>query len=105
VGWFWGGPNIVRIVNFITPDGLFSHDIRLGKATLNNVRHALSALVKIIATEKLTSIALPRLATGVGDLDWDDVWPLIENNLGDLAIPVYVYAVYHPGQPADEPGV
>jgi hypothetical protein len=40
----------------------------------------------------------------VGDLDWDDVWPLIENSLGELSIPVYVYAVYHPGQAADEPG-
>jgi O-acetyl-ADP-ribose deacetylase (regulator of RNase III) len=82
-----------------------SHDHRHGNATLNNVRHALSALVKIITAEKLTSIALPRLATGVGDLDWDDVCPLIENCLADLSIPVYVYAVYHPGQPADEPGV
>ena len=61
--------------------------------------------MKIIAAEKFTSIALPRLATGVGDLDWDDVWPIIEHSLGGLAIPVYVYAVYHPGQPADEPGV
>ena len=82
-----------------------SHDYRHGKATLNNVRHALSALVKIIAAEKLMSIALPRLATGVGDLDWDDVWPIIENSLSGLAIPVYVYVIYHPGQPADEAGV
>jgi hypothetical protein len=61
--------------------------------------------VKIIAAEKLGSIALPRLATGVGDLDWDDVWPLIEHSLSGLDIPVYVYAVYHPGQAADEPGL
>ena len=59
----------------------------------------------MIAAEKLTSIALPRLATGTGDLDWDDIWPLIEHSLGNLNIPVYVYAVYHPGQSADEPGV
>jgi O-acetyl-ADP-ribose deacetylase (regulator of RNase III) len=102
--WMWGGPNNVRIVNLITQEGMDSHDHRHGKATLNNVRHALSALVKIIAAEKLSSIALPKLATGVGDLDWDDVCPLIENSLGGLAIPVYVYAIYHPGQPAVEPG-
>jgi O-acetyl-ADP-ribose deacetylase (regulator of RNase III) len=95
--WMWVGPNNVRIVNLLTHEGM-DH----GKATLINVRHALSALVKIITAEKLTSIALPRLATGVGDLDWDDVWPLIENSLGGLAIPVYVYATYHPGQPANE---
>jgi O-acetyl-ADP-ribose deacetylase (regulator of RNase III) len=61
--------------------------------------------VKIIAAEKFTSIALPRLATGVGHLDWDDVWPLIENSLGGPIIPVYVYAIYHPGQPANELGI
>jgi O-acetyl-ADP-ribose deacetylase (regulator of RNase III) len=69
------------------------------------VRHALSLLVKIIASEKFTSLALPRLATGVGDLDWDDVLPIIENSLGGLAIPVYVYEIYHPGQAVDEPVV
>ena len=61
--------------------------------------------MKIIATEKFTSIALPRIATGVGDLDWDDVLPLIENSLGGLAIPVYVYVTYVPGKAADEPVV
>jgi O-acetyl-ADP-ribose deacetylase (regulator of RNase III) len=102
--WMWTGPNNIRIVHLITQESLESHDHLHGKATLNNIRHALSALVKIITAEKFTSIALPRLATGVGDLDWDDVCPLIENSLGGLAIPVYVYATYHPGQPANEPG-
>lgn len=103
--WMWAGPDNVRIVNLITLEGMDSHEHRHGKATLSNVRHALSALVKIVNAEKLASIALPRLATGVGDLDWDDVCPLIENSLGALDIPVYVYAVYHPDQAADEPGV
>ena len=84
------------------PDIVESDDYRLGKATLGNVRHALDALVKIISKEKYTSIALPRLATGSGDLDWDDVWPLIENTLGNLDIPVYVYTVYLPDQMAEE---
>ena len=103
--WVWFGPDNVRIVNLITLEGMDSNEHRHGKATLNNVRHALNALVKTITAEKLTTIALPRLATGVGDLDWDDVYPLIENSLGGLDIPVYVYATYHPGQQADEPGV
>jgi O-acetyl-ADP-ribose deacetylase (regulator of RNase III) len=101
--WMWGGVNDVRIVNLITQEGVDNHDRRLGKATLSNVSHALRALVKIISKEKLASIALPRLATGVGGLEWDQVSPLIENNLGGLEIPVYVYAVYHAGQQADEP--
>jgi O-acetyl-ADP-ribose deacetylase (regulator of RNase III) len=102
--WMWTGQNNVRIVNLITHENMESNDHHYDKATLNNIRHAFGALVKIIAFEKLTSIALPRLGTGLGDLDWDDVWPLIENNLGGLDIPVYVYAAYCPGQPVDEPG-
>ena len=40
-----------------------SHDHHYGKATINNGRHALSALIKIVAAETLSLIALPRLAT------------------------------------------
>jgi O-acetyl-ADP-ribose deacetylase (regulator of RNase III) len=103
--WMWGGANDIRIVNLITQEGVDSHDHRLGKATVSNVNRALRALTKIISKEKLTSVALPRLATGVGGLDWDQVWSLIENNLNNLDIPVYVYSVYHPGQQALEPGI
>ncbi len=103
--WMWGGPHDIRIVNLITQEGLDSHDHRLGKATAANVNHALRSLVKIISKEQLTSIALPRLATGVGGLEWDQVWPLVENNLGNLDIPVYVYTVYRPGKKAEEPSL
>jgi O-acetyl-ADP-ribose deacetylase (regulator of RNase III) len=103
--WMWRGPDNEHIVNLITQEGMGSSENPHGKATLSNVRHALAACLKIIATEKITSIALPRLATGVGDLDWDDVLPIIENNLVGLDIPVYIYTVYHPGQQAYEPGL
>jgi hypothetical protein len=46
---------------------------------------------------------LPRLATGVGGLQWSEVFPLIEQHLGDLSIPIYVYTTYHQGQQASEP--
>ncbi|MEQ1528061.1 MAG: macro domain-containing protein [Methylococcales bacterium] len=103
--WLWSGVNAVRVVNLLTQEGMDSHDHRLGKASIGNVNHALKALVKIINKEKLSSIALSRLATGVGGLEWDDVKPLIESHLGGLAIPVYVYTIYHPGQQAVEPNV
>ena len=47
-------------------------------------------------------MALPRLATGVGGLDWADVRPLIDKHLGSLGIPVYVYATFQPGVTAKE---
>ena len=103
--WMWVGQNNVRIVNLITHENRESNDRHYEKQTLINIKHALSELVKIIVHEKLTSIALPRLGTGLGDLEWDDVWPLIETNLGRLNIPVFVYVVYKPGQSANESGV
>jgi O-acetyl-ADP-ribose deacetylase (regulator of RNase III) len=56
-----------------------------------------------IEKQDLKSIALPRLATGVGGLKWEDVKPLIQQHLGTLEIPVIVYTEYHAGQQAKEP--
>lgn len=67
-------------------------------ATLQNVGHALKALAKLVEKEKLTSLAIPKLATGVGKLPWEDVKPLLEKHLGDLHIPIYVYSTYVKGQ-------
>ena len=57
---------------------------------------------QMVPDEGFTSIALPRLATGVGGLAWDDVRPVIHDRLGALAIPVIVYAEFHAGQAATE---
>lgn len=101
--WLWGGPGGVRIVNLLTQEAPGHHGGHPGKAHLEYVNHALRALHRLIETEKLTSVALPRLATGVGGLDWDEVKPLIERHLGSLNIPVYVYSDYRKGVEAEEP--
>jgi O-acetyl-ADP-ribose deacetylase (regulator of RNase III) len=54
---------------------------------------------------EIASVALPKLATGVGGLQWSEVHPLIVQHLGDLIIPVFVYTTYVKGQAAEEPGV
>jgi len=102
--WLWGGPENVRIVNLITQEGGYDGK-KPGKATVSNVNHALRQLKKIIKAENITSLALPRLATGVGGLDWEEVKPLIASQLGDLGIPVYLYVVFHAGEKAAEPGL
>jgi O-acetyl-ADP-ribose deacetylase (regulator of RNase III) len=101
--WIWGGSGNVRIVNLLTQEGGYGHGARPAKATIKNVSDALRAMSKIIATENLTSVALPRLATGVGGLSWDEVLPVIENRLADVSIPVYVYSEFHAGEQAHEP--
>lgn len=100
--WVWGGAGGVRIINLITQEGGYGAGNQPGKATEADVNHALRALKKIINKEKFTSLALPRLATGVGGLDWEHVKPLIQSQLGDLDIPVYVYVTFKAGQQAQE---
>jgi O-acetyl-ADP-ribose deacetylase (regulator of RNase III) len=101
--WIWGGVGGVRLINLITQEGGYSGGHHPGKATETNVNHALRSLNKIVEKEKLSSLALPRLATGVGGLNWEQVYPLIKSQLGVLEIPVYLYVVYRPGQQASEP--
>ncbi|MCB9763623.1 MAG: Appr-1-p processing protein [Alphaproteobacteria bacterium] len=103
--WTWGGPGGVRIANLMTQEPAADEGGVPGRATLPNVNHALRALRALIDEEGFTSVALPRLATGVGGLDWAEVRPLIEHHLGDAGIPVYVYATYHAGVKADEAGM
>ena len=92
-----------RIINLITQEGGYEHGSKPAQASVSSVNHALRALRKIIADEKLGSVALPRLATGVGGLDWAEVRPLISKQLGDVAAHIYLYKTYVPGKKAAEP--
>lgn len=100
--WTWPTPDGRRIVNLLTQAPAPDEKARPGKAQVTYVNHALRALRAEIQREKIESIALPRLATGVGGLDWADVKPLILSHLGDLSIPVFIYTVYKKGVAAKE---
>ncbi|MGE0115266.1 MAG: macro domain-containing protein [Steroidobacteraceae bacterium] len=100
--WMWGSTNGVRIVNLLTQEGSNGHAAHPGRATIKHVRDSLRVLAKMVKKEAFTSIALPRLATGVGGLEWRDVLPVIEEQLGELGIPVVVYSEFHAGQQAKE---
>lgn len=103
--WFWGGAGGVRIFNLMTQEGTHEHGAHPGRATVSHVRHSLQALAKELEAAKIESVALPRLATGVGGLDWDEVMPVIKETLGSLDIPVYVYTRYEKDLAAEEPHV
>lgn len=101
--WMWGAVGGVRIANLLTQEGDVAHGARPGRATVANVHHSLRRLKHEIERSGITSLALPRLATGVGGLDWSEVEPLVNQHLGDLGIPVVVYTVYQQGKQAVEP--
>jgi len=100
--WTWAGDDGKRIVNLMIQDEAPSKQARPGKATTHNVNVALRKLRHLAEEERFASLALPRLATGVGGLNWEEVAPLIDNHLGDLGIPVFIYATFHAGEKAVE---
>jgi O-acetyl-ADP-ribose deacetylase (regulator of RNase III) len=101
--WSWAGADGKQVVSLFTQDGAYDHGAKPGRASAENINHALKALRKWVEAEGVDSLALPRLATGVGGMDWAEVSTLIEKHLGDLAIPVYIYVTYHQGESASEP--
>jgi O-acetyl-ADP-ribose deacetylase (regulator of RNase III) len=103
--WEWAGASDhgpVRIVALLTQEGGYEHGDKPGRASAANVNHALKALRAWSEAEGVTSIALPRLATGVGGLTWDVVQPLIKQHLGGMKAQVHVYTTYHKGVVAKE---
>jgi O-acetyl-ADP-ribose deacetylase (regulator of RNase III) len=87
--WAWAGvgPNgPIRIVCLLTQDAAYGHGGKPGPASTENVNHALKKLSTYLKAEKVASVALPRLATGVGGLSWDHVYPLVRRQLQDVTI-------------------
>lgn len=101
--WTWMSADGHYIVNLFTQEAAYTPGSKPGPATISQVNHTLHALRAFVQKEKVSSIALPRLACGVGGLNWDEVKPLIEKQLGDLGIPVYLYVTYQKGVRANEP--
>lgn len=101
--WIWSGVDFPRVINLFTQTPAPKHGHgHGGKASVASVGHCLRELKKLIETEALESVALPKLATGVGGLDWQDVKPLIDRHLGPIDCRVIVYATYRADQKADE---
>ena len=101
--WSWMSADGRYIVNLFTREAAYGVGSKPGNAKLSHVNHALHALRDFAKKEKVGSVALPRLACGMTGLDWDEVKPLIDKQLSDLGIPVYIYVTYQKGVKADEP--
>lgn len=100
--WTWSGVGGVRIINLFTQEDAYGHGAKPGRATISHVTHALKALRKEAEALKLTSIALPRLACGVGGLEWSDVEPLVREYLDGSQFKVFAYGTFRAGVAAAE---
>ncbi len=101
--WLWAGLPRPKIAHLIIKEGGYSHHPEPVKTSTTHIKHALHALKKLALKENFTSIALPRLGTGLGGIEWELILPIIHQELGSLAIPVYVYSAYKPHKCALEP--
>jgi O-acetyl-ADP-ribose deacetylase (regulator of RNase III) len=76
----------VQIVNFPTKGHWRS------PSRLVDVEHGLDHLAKHVAEWGITSLALPALGCGNGQLEWSEVGPLIYRKLNRLPIDIEIYA-------------
>lgn len=58
---------------------------------LEYIERGLKNFVNSYADKNISSIAFPKLGCGNGELDWNDVKPLMEKYLKPLPIDVYIY--------------
>jgi len=100
--WVWRGVEGARIYNLLTQEGDHTNGSRPGRANIANVNHCLKRLRHELEKDGVGSLAMPKLATGVGGLDWNQVRPLIDQHLADLPTKIYLYTTYHKDQAAKE---
>jgi O-acetyl-ADP-ribose deacetylase (regulator of RNase III) len=55
------------------------------------VEWGLQKFVSAYAAQGISEISFPRLGCGNGQLEWDDVRPLMEHYLSQVSIPVYIH--------------
>jgi O-acetyl-ADP-ribose deacetylase (regulator of RNase III) len=72
-------------------------------ATLEYVRSSLENLARRYSLEGIESLAMPKIAAGLGALDWNDIRDLIDEVLNPLRLAVYVYEEYIQGMQGREP--
>lgn len=100
--WTWETEDGKKIFNLFTQEHAKGHGSLPGKATTSYVNHCFKDLKKELQKHGVASIAIPKIATGVGGLEWEDVKPIIEKHLAELNIPIYLYETYRKDQQAEE---
>lgn len=102
--WLWGEPDKVQVVNLVThsADEDPKRQRRPQKIALNRCFRALN---KLALEQRFKSIAMPTIGAGEFGFDWAEVRGMMDSQLGELLIPVFIYTRELEGQLAHEPGL
>lgn len=105
--WPWMGPGTPVIFSLFTQKKAISRRVQSyssTKSTKKNLNHALKKLFMDLDILNIPSIAIPRISTGGGGLDWNDVKYMIEKNLSQFEGQIFLYTNYIPKLKATEYG-
>lgn len=103
--WLWPGNGKTRVMNLIVSE---EADPALGRASRPDkiaVHRAFRALSKMVVDERISSLAIPKIGSGAGGIDWLEVRGMMHSQLGELLIPLFVYVTVLDGMLASEPGM
>lgn len=95
----WKGPD-KWVLNLLTQDEAYSRDVRETRAHEQYLRKALRAVARHHEKLGITSMAMPRICSGLGKMKWEEVRQIIVEEWSDLPIPVFLYVDWRPGQPS-----
>lgn len=84
--YLYQAPHPPYILNFPTKDHWRS------KSSLGAITDGLAHLIEHYDVWGITSLAVPALGCGLGQLAWHDVQPVLRQYLDTLPIPVILYA-------------
>lgn len=82
--WLWRGSSN-WVLNFPTKKHWRS------PSKLEWVEAGLKKFVSTYENQGISEISFPKLGCGNGNLEWDDVRPMMEHYLSDLSIPVFIH--------------
>lgn len=100
--WTWKTAGSPIVVNLLTQEHPAAQGATPGRAHMSYVSSSLKELANLIAKENIKTVALTKLATGVGALAWAEVKPMIETYLKGSKATIFVYEEYHKGMQAEE---
>jgi O-acetyl-ADP-ribose deacetylase (regulator of RNase III) len=91
--FLWKADDKPHVLNLATQE-----DNWRTRATYAWVEQALHNMIAVVDSEKITTIAMPRIGAGYGGLSWKKVRVIIDAVCTDWPGKLYVYDEYVPGE-------
>lgn len=92
--WSWKGPGTPVIFQLFTQSASKVEGGIPSKASISHLNHALKKLVKELNHQSITSLAITKIGTGVGGLNWSEVQDTLKKDLSSYEGQVFIYANY-----------